>query len=682
MDDSFKPRNFIDRAIEAVVPTFAAKRYAARAVIDFARNPGRHERRASARGAMATRTSIPWGTDTTYRGGRTSERHDLGTQRDRARRIYDESAIGGGLLDTETDNIVADGFSLQMLSSSPAFNAEAEDRFYKWLDKADVQGLATGAELFRDSWREPRKDGDGGILLIKQGGRPYLQYIPGDLITNPYGRVDYRVMRDGVEVDASGKPVRFWIRDVDESGKDAVNPVPARDFVYLAYQRKKLSIRGSTVYRRIFSHLDQVDSYVDGVTKAAILATIFGLIHRVNKPGQTVSQFGTLTNAQGNDQKAITLENGLLRVEGTAESTYQVQAQQPMQQTPDFIRALLRLICLAFDMPLEIGQKDLSQVNFSGGRIGLIGYYRSCRVKQDWLKSRCWNRIVFWWLSVEKQRKDLGFDDAFVNAFPPDYGAFELHGREWDYNDPKTEITADLIEMDAGILSEQQACERRGRDWAKTQRLIAEARKIKGELGIPVVHSTNTRDETAKVTAVDKNGNPIDAAPQPLNGAQITAAIDVMARAREGALSDDAASELLAQVGIEKSRATTMVTSLSKLTAGAGDVEFKREILKQLLAVPAAREAVYNGTDIEDLIAQTGLAPEKGYEVPWIPVVAPTGPLVSGATINDPEGDIVGGDVENDVPDELPEQSEPVGNSAPAAGESEGKQDDSDEDAE
>jgi len=144
----------------------------------------------------------------------------------------------------------------------------------------------------------------------------------------------------------------------------------------------------------------------------------------------------------------------------------------------------------------------------------------------------------------------------------------------------------------------------------------------------------------------DGSTNGVGGVAVPLNGAQITAAIEVLGKAREGSLSAEAASELLAQIGIERVKAQRIVDSLSSLTAGAGDVAFKREVLKALLSVPAAREAVYNATDVEDLIAQTGLTPEKDYQAPWIPVVAQSGPVVTGEVITDAQGDVVGGDVD------------------------------------
>jgi capsid protein len=487
-----QPRNFFDRCIEAIAPKYAASRYSSRAQIALARSIPE----SSYRGAVATRSSTPWSPFISYRGGSAVDRNDLASIANRAARVYRDNPIGRGLLNAEVDNIVAEGFSLQMRTLSDEFNKEAEKRFYRWLETADVAGKLCAADWFRTSWREPRKSGDGGIILIMRGGYPKLQYIPRDLICNPRKEYDSKTMFDGVECDPSGRAIRFWLRDVDETGKDTVSPIDARDFVYLSHLDNPLAVRGVSVFAPVFALLDQLDSYVDAVTKAAIMAAIFGLIEKRRNPAAAVSALGTLTNSQGDQQKAVTLENGMLKVMGTDETMFQVQASQPMQQTPDFIRALMRLICLAFDMPIEIGQKDLSQVNFSGGRIGLIGYYRSCRVKQDWLLSRCWNRIAFWWLSVEKQRQAIGYPDAFKAPFPADYGEFEFHGREWDYNDPQTEIVADMIEMDAGIASPQQVCEKRGRDWHTIQDQISESRRVADSLGIPMLHSINTREET------------------------------------------------------------------------------------------------------------------------------------------------------------------------------------------
>jgi len=504
-------KNLVDKVIEYIAPGYAASRYMARATLAVA------DKSMSYGGAVSNRTSPNWTTSTSYRGGSSSDRRSLSVMCNRGRRIYRENVIGRSLLVTETDNVMSDGFSLQMRTDDEAFNDEAEKRFYEWLDRADITGKLCGSDLFRTSWLEPRKDGDGGFILIKRGGKPYLQYISRDLITNPYTVATGRNFFDGVECDDAGKPIRFWIRDIDEWGTDVITPIAARDFVYIAHLDEPNAVRGATVYGPIFNELDNLDGYKEAVIIAARMGAIFGLIEKRKSPSSVTSGLPNLTNSQGESQKAITYENGMMKVIGPEDAVMQVQASQPMQQTPEFIRAMMRIIGLAFDMPLEIAVKDLSQVNFSGARVGLIGFYRSCRVKQDKIKSVCWNRIVRWWLSVEKQRQDLGFEDAFVNKFPDRYWDFLLNGREWAYNSPTEEASAALLEISMGIKSPQMACEERGRDWLETQRQIKAARDSNAELKIPNVLSSSTRDEATPAPAASPDGgtapalNPLDA---------------------------------------------------------------------------------------------------------------------------------------------------------------------------
>jgi len=673
--------NWLDRTIEKVFPSWGKGRYSARTQLATAREVDRMMGRgagASARGAVQGRFGSPWGRVSSVRGGSPWDLQDLADMSDRAEDVYNENVIGGGLLDTETDNIVGLGFSLQMLTKDEAFNAYVERRFYKWLDKADVGGQSCGTDLFRDSWLEPRKNGDGGFLLIKQGlgSKPKLQYIHRDLIRDPLALPAGQTReewRDGVRIDGAGAPIEYCIHDIDANGRETDKIVPARDFIFLTPKRMKKSVRGSTVYRRIFPQLDQADSLFDATTKSAIMAAIYGLIEKRKNPGKVIEGLGETTNAQGDTQKAVTLEGGMVKIIGTDESVMQVQATQPLPQLPEFARLLLRIICLAFDMPLEIGMRDLSQVNFSGGRIGLIAYYRSCRVKQDWLISMCWNRIVFWWLSIEKQRQQFkgqpGYEDVFEVPFPADYGEFQLNGHEWDYNDPSTEADADAKEIANGTQSVQGACEKKNRDYKKIRKERLQQLEADRRDRIPVTLPTTTRDETTKVTAIDADGNPLatgDSAP--LNGIQISSALDILNKVTEKLTDPQTATTLLTKLNISEVLAKQMVNAATSRTGiSAGDRTFQREMLKLLGSVPAAREAIYEATDMEDLMEQSGMPIEKGYEFPHIPLVAPAGQIVSGAVVRDPAGDIVGGDVVNDESADSPTLNGGTRNSDPGA---------------
>jgi hypothetical protein len=74
--------------------------------------------------------------------------------------------------------------------------------------------------------------------------------------------------------------------------------------------------------------------------------------------------------------------------------------------------------------------------------------------------------------------------------------------------------------------------------------------------------------------------------------------------------------------------------------------QFKREIVRALFGDATMNDVMVNLTKLGDLVAQTGLPRESGYEEPWMPVVGDNKQPVTGGTVTDTEGRIVGGETE------------------------------------
>jgi hypothetical protein len=80
---------------------------------------------------------------------------------------------------------------------------------------------------------------------------------------------------------------------------------------------------------------------------------------------------------------------------------------------------------------------------------------------------------------------------------------------------------------------------------------------------------------------------------------------------------------------------------------GASDeqAKFRREIAKALYGSQTTKEVMANLTDLEALMEAVGLPRDAAGAKPWLPVVAPMGPLVTGEVIRDNDGRIIGGAV-------------------------------------
>jgi hypothetical protein len=74
-----------------------------------------------------------------------------------------------------------------------------------------------------------------------------------------------------------------------------------------------------------------------------------------------------------------------------------------------------------------------------------------------------------------------------------------------------------------------------------------------------------------------------------------------------------------------------------------GVTELKRKVIDQFLADGTVNDVIANLTDIKALVGDVGLPVNQEYDEPYLPVVADAGAPVTGDTVRDSEGDIVGG---------------------------------------
>ena len=105
--------------------------------------------------------------------------------------------------------------------------------------------------------------------------------------------------------------------------------------------------------------------------------------------------------------------------------------------------------------------------------------------------------------------------------------------------------------------------------------------------------------------------------------------------------------------------ATALAARVRAKGDNEADVEFLRDVVKKFLEDKTTNDVFYNLTEVKELLRRVGVPMEPGYLPPWAPVVAETGPLVSGEVIRDSEKDIVGGDV---LPPAEPEEPAQAGN--------------------
>jgi capsid protein len=478
----------LDRAIAVLSPKWAVERMAWRQMEN------------SYKQGVSTRTSETWQKASELRFTPTDHRIQMASARDRGYQAYNNNPIARTLIKTEVDNVIGDGLNYQPTTDGEDWNREAQDRYYEWLDKASVRGpdIHCGCEIPRLLWDRSRVAGDVGWVLVSRGLESRIQIIPAENIVTPDEMSSDPAIVDGIRFDAFGAPTTFYILSTDEQTyARKFTAVNAFDFVYLPHFGATNQARGETAFMQVFDILSHIEKYVDGVALAAWMATVFGLVFKTSSPGKQVSLLGTAYNSAGDSQKAVTLENGMVKYVGQGDEVAQVQAHQPMQNTPDFIRAMLRLAGMVFGMPLESFALDMSTANFASARIGLLPFYRSCRIKGQGTFGPRWSRTIRWWLSRERLRPD-GDPKKWRTPFPVNFWNHDLVSNAWDYTDPVSEVQSDQLQVDAGFKSPQMVIGERGRDAARIIRERIDWRERTADL--PETRSTMSRDAAPEPT--------------------------------------------------------------------------------------------------------------------------------------------------------------------------------------
>lgn len=447
---------------------------------------------ASYRGARHTRVSArgkPSGGRADYHLEATWDRRDIV---DRARDLERSNVIAEGMLNRATENVVGDGFRLQSQAggvgnaSARAWNDLVEARWREWCRTgADVRGLSTFGELLSLTYRSWLRDGDVGVIKLKDGS---LQFVESDQIASPAGAIPTKGEVDGILLDGKGKPTQYRIlTDPDPQWStvrwgQTFDLIPASDVIFLARRQRHGQTRGLSAFSNVAWLLDQIDGQIEAVTMAARMAACVGLV--VHRQGRS-SGLTTTTDSHGNVRRIQTLEPGMIAEVGQEDKISQIDPRNPSQDFPDFLATLGRLVGLTFGLPLEVTFLDFSRTNYSSARAALLQAYQVWRMHQSMLERFC-SSVYRWWLLREMRlgRIPVRRDALRHSWIKPG----------WKWVDPEKELKAQLGAVDAGVSTLSDIAMQQGKDFEEL--VLARRRELDllEKHGIPVVRSSMTRD--------------------------------------------------------------------------------------------------------------------------------------------------------------------------------------------
>lgn len=244
-----------------------------------------------------------------------------------------------------------------------------------------IRELFIAGEVF--ARLRPRLPGD-----VDSAGLPLrvplqLQLIGGDQIptwkneiTANGGRI-----RAGIETDPIGRRVAYWMYaqhpgDVFYGASQAdieLKRIPAEQIIHLFEREEPGQMRGTPRLSRILLRAHDLDAYDDATALRMALASMFALF--VTSPDESA---GPLAGMDGSPDDLV-FEPGTIATLNPGESITAATPPDIGAAYKDFVRAAHLMLAAGSGVTYEQLTGDLSQVNYSSIRAGLIEFRREVR---------------------------------------------------------------------------------------------------------------------------------------------------------------------------------------------------------------------------------------------------------------------------------------------------------------
>lgn len=399
-------------------------------------------------------------------------------------------------------NAVGTGIKPQSLAADERFRTEVQALWRDWTEEADAAGqtdfyglqalacramLEGGECLIRLRPRRP----EDGLVVPLQLQLLEAEHLPIHLNTElPSGNL----VRSGIEFDSLGRRVAYHLykshpedgRLAPMSGQGGIDTVrvDAKEIIHLYRVLRPGQIRGEPWLSRALVKLNELDQYDDAELVRKKTAAMFaGFVTRQNPEDNLMGEGAA-------DQNGIALaglEPGTLQILEPGEDIKFSDPADVGGSYSEFLRTQFRAVAAAIGITYEQLTGDLTGVNYSSIRAGMLEFRRRCEMVQHGVIVHQLCRPV--WAAWMKQAVLAGALNApgFARggaARRRQYLQAKWIPQGWQWVDPEKEFKAMLLAIRAGLMSRSEAISAFGYDAEDVDREIAADNRRADELGL------------------------------------------------------------------------------------------------------------------------------------------------------------------------------------------------------
>jgi len=418
----------------------------------------------------------------------------------RSRELVVTNGYAANACEAYAANLVGDGIKPSSLIEEPELRDTVQRLWLAWTDQADADGLTDFYGLQAMIAREmfvagecfvrirPRRAEDGLLVPMQ------LQLLQSEML--PFEKTETaangNAIRCGIEFDLIGRRVAYHFRrrhpGDSTDRRDAIpdtTRVPAEDVLHIYRPIDAGQIRGLPHVAPAMVRLFLLDQYDDAELDRKKTAAMFAGFITKNAPEEAL--MGEVED-EGTGIGIASLEPGTLQVLLPGEDIKFSSPADVGGGYEAFQYRTLLAISASLGLPYHLVTGDVRQANYSSLRAELVEFRRRIGQLQHGVMAHQFCRPVWTrWLEAAALSGALELPDMAkakpVHWIPP----------RWDWVDPLKDIQAQLLGIEAGLMSRRKAVEATGYDIEEIDRENAADAKRAADLGL---HYSTSPGET------------------------------------------------------------------------------------------------------------------------------------------------------------------------------------------
>ncbi len=416
----------------------------------------------------------------------------------RSRDLVRRNAWANAAVEAFVANAVGTGIKPQSLLADQSQRESLQSLWRDWCDEADAAGLT---DLYGLQALACRALLEGGECLVRLRPRRtedglsvplQLQLLEPEHLPMSLNREEPNgnLIRAGIEFDRLGRRVAYHLylshpqdgamAPMSRHGGMETFRVPASEILHIFRPLRPGQIRGEPWLARALVKLNELDQYDDAELVRKKTAAMFaGFITRDGPEDP-------LPGDQPPDEAGnapLGLEPGTLQILEAGENVTFSQPADVGSSYDPFLRAQFRAVAAAIGITYEQLTGDLSGVNYSSIRAGLLEFRRRCEMVQHAVLVYQLCRPI-WSAFVDAAVLSGAIDLPGYRRRKRQYRACKWVPQGWSWVDPEKEFNAMILAIRAGLLSRSEAIASSGYDAETIDREIAADAERADALGL------------------------------------------------------------------------------------------------------------------------------------------------------------------------------------------------------